>query len=361
MNPDLAEELLRHVMDWRTDQIGENYRKLRALGISGYDDYVQFRPGRRFIESMAQWLVQFDTEHRQAAYDFVINRVLFITHAQMRQAVCVTYSHHVLPMLTDQIAEESGGKFMPWQVSSIRRSDEFKALRNKCLFLGMSDGSHVDEFRRSDQSIDHEQVLRTHEISPERASKLQAALADRLQSAGKPKFRNVFLLDDFSASGTSYWVEGPEGIKGKIGSFYQSINDDRSPISGLVDLEDLRVCAILYVASETAKTALEACRTKFAKIAFKAVPIQLIPSRIEFNSEKDSDFAKLVHHPKFKPQDLMDTHMKQGNTTNPHLGFADCALPLILYHNTPNNSIPILHNTSESYYKGLFPRIRRHQ
>jgi len=48
VNPDLAEELLRRVMGWRTDQIGENYRKLRALGI-GYDDYVQFGPGRRFI------------------------------------------------------------------------------------------------------------------------------------------------------------------------------------------------------------------------------------------------------------------------------------------------------------------------
>jgi len=49
-----------------------------------------------------------------------MKRVLFITRAQMQQAVSVAYSHHVLPMLTDQVAAESDGKFKPWQVQSLR-------------------------------------------------------------------------------------------------------------------------------------------------------------------------------------------------------------------------------------------------
>lgn len=362
MDPDLAEELLGSVMDWRAEQIGKNYRDLRALGNFGYDDYMQFGPGRRFMESLANWLHQFDKEHRQAAYDFVLKRLLFITRTQMQQIVSVTYDHRVVPMLVEQVAEESGGKFLPWQIRRIRNSGEFKELHDRCLFLGLSDGSHMDEFRRSNERIDHEQVSRTHEISQERASSLQKKLADRLGSNtdAKPLFRNVFLLDDFSASGSSYWRD-EQGPKGKIASFYRSITNADDPLGSLVDIEDLRVCVILYVATDTAKRALETCKTTVDPIRLKVVPIHLLPSEIRFDEKKDKNFAPLVHDPKFDSDDLMDRHMEKGNTTNPPLGFGNCALPLVLYHNTPNNSLLILHNTSEKYYRGLFPRITRHR
>ena len=42
-----------------------------------------FSPGRRFIESLALWLRQFETkEERRLAYDFVRERLIFISNAE---------------------------------------------------------------------------------------------------------------------------------------------------------------------------------------------------------------------------------------------------------------------------------------
>ena len=35
-------------------------------------------------------------------------------------------------------------------------------------------------------------------------------------------------------------------------------------------------------------------------------------------------------------------HFREGKTRDPALGFADCALPVVLEHNTPNNSMALL-------------------
>ena len=40
-------------------------------------------------------------------------------------------------------------------------------------------------------------------------------------------------------------------------------------------------------------------------------------------------------------------------------GYADCGLPLVLTHNTPNNSLFLLWEREKT--KPLFPRFQRHQ
>ena len=56
-----------------------------------------------------------------------------------------------------------------------------------------------------------------------------------------------------------------------------------------------------------------------------------------------------------------DKHFKVGEGNVPYHGFADCSLPLILYHNTPNNSLPILWYSWEDHVNALFLRITRHK
>ena len=54
--------------------------------------------------------------------------------------------------------------------------------------------------------------------------------------------------------------------------------------------------------------------------------------------------------------------MEEGDTEKLYLGFHSCALPLILNHNTPNNSLPILHQNYEGVeFKGLFPTHKQTQ
>ena len=60
---------------------------------------------------------------------------------------------------------------------------------------------------------------------------------------------------------------------------------------------------------------------------------------------------------------MIDEHFNQGQTTKMYLGFNEGGLPLILYHNTPNNWLPIPWRTDSTKpsFKGLFPRFSRHR
>lgn len=362
MNEGLAARLLQKVFGWNPEDVGDTLRRLTALGNSGYDDYMGFEPGMRFSESLARWLNQFPPDKRQAAYEFVKDRLLFITRAQMEQIVSIAYEDRVVPILTDQVSAESRGKFRPWQVQEMEISSEFKALHARCLFMGMSDGAHIDEFRRSNGRISHEQVTRTHEINRARARKLLRELRCRTENSGPQYFRNVFLIDDFTASGTSYVNESdPSCLKGKIASFYTAITDADDPLHDLVRQDDLRVYVILYVATTGAiETLRSRCDRHLDKVRFSIVPIHVLPESVKYDDGTDRAFKELVDE--FGWQGIADAHWKEGGTKDPRLGFADCALPLILHHNTPNNSLPILYrNDPESEFKGLFPRITRHQ
>ena len=51
---------------------------------------------------------------------------------------------------------------------------------------------------------------------------------------------------------------------------------------------------------------------------------------------------------------------KVGHGEQEYFGYGDGALPLVLSHNTPNNSILVLWQDDDDHYPSLFPRINRH-
>jgi len=62
MKDQLAEELLAKVMGWKSPQdFVEHGLPLQVIAAYKYDEYQQFSPGMRFIESLALWLGQFET------------------------------------------------------------------------------------------------------------------------------------------------------------------------------------------------------------------------------------------------------------------------------------------------------------
>lgn len=368
MREELEERLVSQVMGWGAEESKAEHRNLRALAMYGYDEYMQFGPGMRFVEKLALWLNQFRPEERRAAYDFAVKRALFITRAQMEQAVSITYPDMVVPMLMRQVADESRGRFPVWDASGIFNSAEFRMLLAQSLFAGMSDGSHMDLFRRGNPEISHEQVVRTHEMNRSRALSLGEDLRKRVSglggqgaSAAEPRFRNVFLIDDFSASGKSY-IRPSEGASGravgKVAKFCDSIADE---MKELIDPSDLRIHVILYVATDRA---VDAIKTAAASL-LPSMPITVsaacsIPSAIRLDESADAEFYKLASQKKYGWASAPDRHMQKGKFEKPYLGFDHCALPLVLHHNTPNNSLPILHATDGSF-DGLFPRITRHR
>ena len=104
-------------------------------------------------------------------------------------------------------------------------------------------------------------------------------------------------------------------------------------------------------------------KRRFADIRFSAAAMHTMPDDIKYDEAEDEEFTELIKDRAYGCEGLEDDeHMAVGDTSRLHLGFDGCALPLILNHNTPNNSLPILHrNDGRTPFRGLFPRVSRHQ
>jgi hypothetical protein len=334
--------------------------------------------GKRFLESLVLWLRQFKTiDERKIAYDFVIKRLLYISEPQMDHLVDLAYSQRIFPILLKQTVESQG--FYLYNVRKIRKSKAFKEIRRKSLFLGMSDGSRMDAFRRK-HNFNNEQVSVSYELSEDKWRRMQKDLHEWLNKnemkTGKV-FENIFLIDDFSGSGNSILRKDGDRFKGKLPRFVEeylgTVEEPRSLGKCCRD-EGPKLFILTYIANQKAITHLKGTMEKFIKSLptppkFASCdilePLQLIADKEKVpqsNSKIDKEFIQLLDQ--YYDDRIADDHFKTGGTDAKY-GYAGCALPLVLWHNCPNNSVYLLwaeSQNTEEYpgLKALFPRIARH-
>lgn len=184
------------------------------------------------------------------------------------------------------------------------------------------------------------------------------------------KFNTAFLVDDFTASGTSYFRKENGKWGGKIFKFINSIfNEEAKKHSAVHELiqedELLDVHIIFYIATEEAIKRLTAnindFKTEFRvyQFQFKIHAIQVLGSEIKNKVMADGSLMALIK--KYFDPTIVDSHYEKGKHDDPYLGFNECALPVVLNHNTPNNSLPILWFPEDKEILGLFPRVTRHK
>ena len=89
--------------------------------------------------------------------------------------------------------------------------------------------------------------------------------------------------------------------------------------------------------------------------------VQIIESDICEGVCNDKAFMDLISKSEYFDESINDSHYKKGKHDRPYLGFNECALPIILNHNTPNNTLPIFWFPEDSNCVGLFPRVTRHK
>ena len=78
----------------------------------------------------------------------------------------------------------------------------FKRIKRRSLFIGMSDGSRIDIMRRANSGrITQEQVVPMMNIGTEKWLDLAKKIKEA--DAGDAQFEHVYLIDNFSASGTT--------------------------------------------------------------------------------------------------------------------------------------------------------------
>jgi len=366
MNDQNAQRLLAAVMGWQ-DRDAELIRRhvfdLQLLATLKYDSYQKFAPGRRFIESLALWLEQFDQSDRSDALRLVLERLVFISEAEYFHLVQIAHPDVIVPERRRLVAEENG--IPSHKIGALETHQRFRELSLKSLYLGLSDGARTSEIRRASHGqIRNSQIWQAYELGQEKADdmlkELSAALSHRGFAEPDPRFTLVWLLDDFSGSGHTY-IRLQDGVyKGKIKRAFDAIHR-----VGLVDPTHYEVFLLLYVATRQAMDHINYWAERFtSEQGFKPLRmhvIHVIEPRVAIDGSSERHIDRLVSHERYYDPQAETEHTRVGGTENVRYGFADCRLPLVLPHNTPNNSLYILWGEEGLSFEGLFPRVSRHR
>lgn len=351
MRDELAEQLLAKVMGWEGERLARFGSDLQMLAAHKYDEYDGYLPGVKFLENLSSWLSQFEAEDRAAAMRFVLEDLIFISQAELDHLIETVYPDVVRPMLVREAAGRLG--ISRFRVAEIARSEEFHHVRRKMLVLGLSDGARIDRFRRASPGLSHEQIYLAVDIAEETIAgaheKLRKALKD-----DSAQFESVLLVDDFYGSGFTLIRKEEDG------SFEGRLVRARAKLDTLVEAGALKdgatVVILVYLASQDAVDYVSEMLAE-AGLAWTLEVIQKLPAELKVT---DPELVKLCE---WHFDDVLVDEHKRGRTP---LGFRDCALPLSLHHNTPNNSVCVLWADTSDRDKGLkrralFPRYERHR
>ena len=352
MNDKMGLNLIAEIMGWDEATEGtatQEYAWLRLMSAVKYDGYSDFRAGSRFIENLATWLKQFSPEDRPAAYQFVKTRLIYISPAELQRIIESFVPEVVTPVLRRSVAEELDIK--PYQVwSTSEGTRKFQDRLRRTLFIGMSDGSRIDILRRANPArLDNEQVVPMMNIDDEKWRDLNEKIEERLGAGAK--FERVYLIDDFTASGTTFIRRVGEKWKGKLKKFNDLLVGaagelgDEFPIAQGFSLHIHH-----YISSFQAREALDQrlaeADAQWTEKFFGSVHLTeglLLPEATKLTEAADPDIldlcARYYDHALFE---RLEKHCREAGQDNMTKGYADCALPIVLEHNTPNNSISLL-------------------
>lgn len=348
MRDALAERLLANVMDWTPEDVARERPVLQALAAYKYDEYQQFSPGMRFVESLALWLEQFESlDERRTAYEFILSRLVFLSHAEMAHFAAIAYPDVIRPIFIALAAKDAA--LPPFRVNPILTSSAYKQLEGASLFFGMSDGARIDLFRRSNKELSHEQIFTGYELSNKKVAGVRKWLDEK--RVHKDVVPALVLLDDFTASGTSY--------EGKISKFIDAVQTGEAWKS-VVSFEKTRLIVVFYVATERALNNIvfgaEGLKKKHG-IDIQVFCVQRIATDVSLSPSHSGPTIDLIK----KYYDPLAKTMHPEWEGDVPFGYKDGGLPLIIHHNTPNNSVFVLWAEDSDTIRPLFPRVSRHR
>ncbi len=367
MKEKLAKKLVADLMDWNVERATNEFSWLELMVNYKFDDYQQYGPGHRFYVHLLRWLSQFQPASREGLWRLLREQLIFINQEEM---------HHLVSLTDPAIEREMRAAIakrlnipvylVEQQPESKRQLDE---MRCRTLYVGVSDGARIDVFRRYNEGlVNNEQVVAMVEISKSKQQKLKESLKERLEAMGSnapATFEWVCLIDDFTASGTTSIRFEKGKWSGKVDRFMWEVT--ASPEESPLTSADVHVQVHHYLASQVAKNnvterlaAYEAARSGLRFIpSFSYV----LPQDVVITNETHPEIAALLQG-HYDPS-VETKHTGEGIA----LGYKGGGLPLVLDHNTPNNSVATFWAssvpTSERYDKEkhmfpLFPRRQRH-
>jgi hypothetical protein len=186
---------------------------------------------------------------------------------------------------------------------------------------------------------------------------MQQKLQEAVGGEDLALFTQVVLIDDFAGSGyTSIRCE--DGTwEGRL----ERTHEDLTRLTGTAVVEDPEVRVVLYVASSQAKEWIERHLSEHGLKWHLHVVQQLGPELVIYDNDILGICERYFDSANFA---VLGEHVQKGGG-DVRYGFGEGRLPVVLSHNTPNNSLSILWaDTSgrpgSANQRALFPRRHRH-
>jgi hypothetical protein len=365
MKQEIALRVLGQVMDWDEERARQEFSWLQLMSKFKYDDYQDYMAGARFVECLADWLQQFKKDDREAAYSFVRSRLIYFGAAELQHMVELVYPTLVERTLIAALATQCGvPAYLIWSTPEAARL--YGELLRKCLFFGLSDGARIDVFRRANVGrVSNEQVILATEIND---AKWDSLLKDLRESLADPhaRFKFVFLLDDFVATGTTLLRKDGASWKGRLPKFWEFI---QAKLTTHFEA-DLQVVVHHFIATEKAT---ENIKAKVAEVQRDHAESGWLPGlqldygmvlsdAVRVSDQTDSAFIDVID--RYYDHSIYNEHFRLSGVDHAKLGFGGLGLPIIMEHNTPNNAVALLWAESDGTQghpmRPLFRRRQRH-
>lgn len=381
MNQDLGLRILGQIMEWTDDRAREEFDWLRLIARLKYDGYRDFQAGMRFVESLVTWLQQFKLHERKTAYAFLRESLVYVGPSETQRLVEQFYPQTVRDRL-DRIAATEYSVPLHRVLVDPRTAPARDRLRRQTLFMGLSDGARIDNVRHENSGLlSNEQFVQGTQVDEDKWRDLISNLRDDLGDSDA-RFRIVYLVDDFAGTGTSFlrFDKKAQRWKGKLIRFRDSVTTAHRSLETdrLLD-DDWELCVHYYIASSAAAIAIQERIRKAADdgtfpgdwarkthATFGMTLPESLP--IDKGPERHHDFIELTKI--YYDPALRTKHTDVGGASHLGLGYGAGALPLILEHNTPNNSVALLWADTSGSTQGnpaapamrpLFRRRQRHE
>jgi hypothetical protein len=359
----------------------EEFDWLSFMAAYKYDGYRDFCAGARFIESLATWLQQFQEKDRAEAYRFIKAKLIYFSPMEIERLVEKLVPELVQRQIVRRVADELG--IRPYEVWSSQANEFAYSIElRKTLFMGLSDGARIDILRRMNAGIiSNEQVVVATQIDIDKWRSLVLDLRKDLVKRGSEEdagshFNSVYLIDDFTASGTSL-LPDPDlvgKLKGKLVKFLRSAKAAENELRSEKPFSDsLEIFVHHYIGTEEAERRINRVYKKVREQLEQEFGVSdvhfsyglKLPDAITLTEKSSDPFVRICQSYYDPAIEGAGEHGAQSGHTDRMFGYGGCGLPVVLEHNTPNNSLSILHsrtNGDDGKHKmrPLFYRRERH-
>jgi hypothetical protein len=344
-------KIIEHMFQNRKSDISQ----LEFMAKYKFDSYEGYRTGDRFASNLLRFLQNFKDNEKDLALD-AVTRIVFISAKEMHELSMELY-YKIKLRLLDLILDEKSDSIEAWDYAKAY-DKYYQEYLAKSLFIGLSDSSKIDYFRRHAQ-VDNESIVSTYKIDVDDLIKAGKENEERNPNADYQSKENIFLIDDFSGSGYTFLRQ--------LGKFHERWYNK---------IKYKRIFFCPYVITTSALENIWAsyeAKIKTKDVKFEIMGIMEIPHDHALTKEncvlfeKTNTTAKMMLDlcGKYYDDSIEDVHTRKNRGVK--YGFGETGLLLVKYDNCPNDSIyPIWYkdydrNTALKDWSPLFPRIPRHK